>query len=389
MKPRVYFDAAATSRQKPPSVLAAVHECLAEIGCSPGRGGYECALDAGRLVLETRLAVAGLFNVPAPEQVVFTHNITYALNMAIKGLLRPGDHVVTTAMEHNAVVRPLCGLAQRAQVSTTFVPCDRQGRLDPADVAAAIRPNTRLLVATHASNVTGTIMPLAELGRVARESGAFFAADTAQTAGVCDLDFQALGLDVLAFTGHKGLLGLPGTGGFAVSRRAAEAMVPLIEGGTGSLSDRELQPDFLPDRFESGTMNTPGLAGLRAGIAFLQQEGLARVRRHEQELTARLLEGLTQLPGVTVHGPGDTRQQTATVSITVDGWDLGELAFVLDDRFGIMTRSGLHCAPLAHQTIGTYPAGTLRLSLGYFNTVGEVEYVVESLGRLCLSPGCQ
>lgn len=378
---KVYLDNAATTCRKPREVIEAITSFMTEIGCSPGRGGYECSLSAGRLVLETRLALAKLFQVPSPQQIVFTHNITYALNYAIKGLLKQGDHVITTSMEHNAVVRPLKGLEKRGIIEVDFVRCDKQGRLDPADVERYVRPNTRMLVCTHASNVTGTLMPVDELGRIARKHDLLYVIDTAQTAGVYALDFTELGCDVLAFTGHKGLMGPPGTGGFAVSQRAAREMVPLIEGGTGSISDREYQPDFLPDKFESGTMNTPGLAGLKAAVEYIQQVGLSTIREHEQQLTQRFLKGLAEMPEVTVYGPADTRLQVATVSITVADVDMGELSFNLDDRYGIMTRSGLHCAPLAHRTIGTFPEGTLRFSFGYFNTLDEIDYALNCLKK--------
>lgn len=382
MKGEVYLDNAATSRPKPDGVLKAINDYYTKIGCSPGRGGYECSLKAGRIVLETRLALANLFNVPSPEQIIFTHNVTYSLNYALKGLLTEGDHVITTSMEHNSVVRPLRGLEKACIIEVDFISCDKQGILDPADVEKAIKKNTKMLVITHASNVTGTLMPISELGQIAAAHNLFYVIDTAQTAGVYNLDFQTLNADVLAFTGHKGLMGPPGTGGFAISRRAAKVMQPLVEGGTGSISDREYQPDFLPDKFESGTMNTPGLAGLKAGIDFIRLEGLDKIRKHELKLCTRFLEGLKEIAGVRVHGPGDASLQTSTVSISAEGYDMGELSFSLDDRYGIMTRSGLHCSPLAHKTIGTYPEGTLRFSIGYFNTEDDIDYALASLQEL-------
>jgi len=380
----VYLDNAATSRQKPDSVIEAMDNYFKNIGCSPGRGGYECSLKAGRIVLETRLAVAELFNIPTPEQVIFTHNVTHSLNYAIKGLLRKGDHVVTTSMEHNSVVRPLRSLEKRGIIRVDYISCDALGMLNPEDVRRAIRDDTRMIVITHASNVTGTLMPVRQVAQIARKHNLFFVLDTAQTAGVYDINFQELNLDVLAFTGHKSLMGPPGTGGFAISERAAREMNPLIEGGTGSVSDMEYQPDFLPDRFESGTVNTPGLAGLKAGIDFIKDVGLKKIREHELRLTERLISGLEQVKGVRIHGPKDVNLQTSTVSITVEGFDMGELSFVLDDEYGIMTRSGLHCAPLAHKTIGTFPEGTLRFSIGYFNTEEEIDYTLECLERVVI-----
>ncbi|MCK8825332.1 aminotransferase class V-fold PLP-dependent enzyme [Fuchsiella alkaliacetigena] len=378
----VYLDNAATSRDKPESVLKAINDYYQEIGCSPGRGGYECSLAAGRLVLETRLSIAELFEVATPEQVVFTHNVTHALNYALKGFLESGDHVITTSMEHNAVVRPLQDLAKAGLIEVDYIAADSQGMISPEQVAEAIQENTKLLVTTHASNVAGTLLPIAELANLAKQEGLLYILDTAQTAGVYDLNFSDLDLDVLAFTGHKGLLGPTGTGGFVISKEAAKLMDTLIEGGTGSISDREYQPDFLPDKFESGTLNTMGLAGLKAGVDFIKKEGLKTIREHELDLTKRLIEGFKSLAGVSIQGPGSIEEQTSTVSITVEGVDLGELSFILDDEYEIMTRSGLHCAPLAHKTIGTFPEGTLRFSIGYFNTPAEIDYTLASLEQI-------
>ncbi len=379
---QVYLDNAATSRPKPAAVQQAIISYLEDCGCSPGRGGYEGALQAGRILLETRDLAARLFNAPSPEQVIFTHNITHALNYGIKGLLKPGDHVITSSMEHNAVIRPLSQLVKYQQVQVSYVNCDTQGQLDPGAIEQEIKANTKMLIITHASNVTGTIMPIHELSTIARAHNLYLVLDTAQTAGVYELDFATLQPDILAFTGHKSLLGPTGTGGFVISERAVSAMEPLITGGTGSMSDKEYQPDFLPDKFEGGTPNTMGLAGLMAGISFILDVTPQAIRAHNKELTKHLRDGLTQIQDITVVGPTNMDYQTSTLSITVDKWDLGELSFLLDEHWGIMTRSGLHCAPLAHRTIGTYPQGTLRLSLGYFNTAAEVEYTLTALEQL-------
>ncbi|MGM0471260.1 MAG: aminotransferase class V-fold PLP-dependent enzyme [Bacillota bacterium] len=382
MQQEVYLDNAATTRDKPDSVIEAINNYFTDIGCSPGRGGYESSLQAGRVILNTRLAFTELFNVEQPEQIIFTHNVTYALNYALKGLLEEGDHVVTTSIEHNAVVRPLKRMEEEGMITVDYVASDQAGRIDAADIAAALQDNTKLVVLTHASNVVGTLTPVAEIGELAAQEDFYFILDTAQTAGVYELDFAELNLDVLAFTGHKGLLGPTGTGGLAISKQAAAEMEPLIEGGTGSISDKEYQPDFLPDKFESGTMNTVGLAGLQAGVNFIQQEGIDQIRKHELDLTAQLLAGLEKLEKVTVYGPGNVAEQTSTVSISVADKDLGELSFILDEQYGIMTRSGLHCAPLTHKSIGTFPEGTLRFSIGYFNTAEEIDYTLNSLEDL-------
>ncbi|MCK8826776.1 aminotransferase class V-fold PLP-dependent enzyme [Natroniella acetigena] len=375
----VYLDNAATTRYKPGSVVKAMKDYFRDIGCSPGRGGYEFSLDAGRILLEARLNLAQFFNVPTPEQIVFTHNITCSLNYAIKGLLQEGDHVITTTLEHNSVIRPLKSLESEGIIDVSYINADKRGLIQIEDINDEIKDNTKMIIITHASNVIGALLPIKEIAKIADLYNLFFVLDTAQTAGVYELNFSELSLDILAFTGHKGLMGPPGTGGFAISQRAAKQMKPLIEGGTGSISDKEYQPDFLPDKFESGTPNTPGIAGLNAGVEFIKQEGLGKIRSHKLKLTNKLLRGLKEIKKVNIHGSKDIKLQTATVSITVTDCDLGELSFTLDDKYNIMTRSGLHCAPLTHKTIGTFPEGTLRFSIGYFNTEEEIDYTLQCL----------
>ena len=322
---------------------------LSQIGTSPGRGGYNLSLEAGRIVLETREIVRSLFNAPAAEQVIFTPNVTYALNIALQGLLETGDHVITTSMEHNSVIRPLRALEQSRDLEITIVPCNRQGCLDPAAVKKALRPNTKLLVFTHASNVSGTVLPLADLAAIAQEAGILTVVDSAQTAGVLPLDFQRHKLDVLAFTGHKSLYGPPGTGGLIVRQQVAAKMKPLIFGGTGSKSDHEYQPEFLPDKFEAGTTNTVGLAGLQAGIKFITDIGLEQIAAHEKYLTRLFIAGLAELPQIKLHGPAADGNRISTVSITIPGQDAGTLAYRLDVEYGIMVRSAC-IVPLAHKT---------------------------------------
>ena len=375
----VYLDNAATSRYKPESVIKAMNYYFNEIGCSPGRGGYECSLQASRIILDTRIILAELFNVKKPEQIIFSHNVTYALNTAIKGLVKKGDHVISTTMDHNSVLRPLKSLEEQGIIEVDFVQADRQGLINPEDVEKSIKNNTRMIVLTHASNVTGTLLPVAEIGKIARDNNLYYILDTAQSAGVYDIDFTSFNLDVLCFTGHKCLMGPPGTGGFAVIEETAKEMNPLIEGGTGSISDKEYQPDFLPDKFESGTINTVGLAGLKAGIEYINNIGRVNIKNMVDTLTARFLTGLEKINRINIHGPGDINLQASTVSITIDGFDLGELSYLLADKYKIMTRSGLHCAPLAHKSIGTFPEGTIRFSIGYFNTSEEIDYVLNCL----------
>ncbi|MGI6603597.1 MAG: aminotransferase class V-fold PLP-dependent enzyme [bacterium] len=377
----IYLDNAATSNPKPDTVWQAMESYMRTLGTSPGRGGYASSLASGRLVFSTRSRVCSLFNVPTEKQVVFMPNVTYALNTAFKGLLVPGDHVITSSMEHNSVIRPLRFLEAEGDIEVSIVPCNSKGELDPEDVRKALRPDTKMIVLTAASNVTGTLMPIHAVGRIAREAGVYYVLDTAQAAGYLDLNFGDLATDVLAFTGHKSLYGPPGTGGFVLSERAAAQMVPLVQGGTGSRSDREEQPEDLPDKFEAGTLNTVGIAGLGAGVEFVLEQGLARIRVHESNLTRLFIAGLREISGLRFYGPDEDRERVPTVSVTLPGLDLGEVAYRLDAEYGIMVRSGLHCSPLAHRTIGTFPEGTLRFSFGYFNTEVDVHAALQALER--------
>ncbi|HIE38637.1 MAG TPA: aminotransferase class V-fold PLP-dependent enzyme [Anaerolineae bacterium] len=385
----IYFDNAATSWPKPPEVVEAMVRFLDEVGANPGRAGHRMAVEAGRVVYEAREAVAELFNAPDPLRVVFGPNATEALNLALRGLLRPGDHVVTSSMEHNSMMRPLRAL-ERQGVEVTVVHCSPEGFLDPTDVEAAIRPNTVMIALNHGSNVVGTLLPVAEVGRMLRQwpAGAQHAVplllvDAAQTAGAVPMDMQADGIDLLAFTGHKSLYGPMGTGGLIIGEQVGLARLePLKRGGTGSRSEREEQPTFLPDMYESGTPNGPGLAGLTAGIRWVLEQGVEAIRVREMALTQRLIDGLRGIPGVTVYGGLDARRQTATVSFNIAGMEPSEVGLRLDEGYGMMCRVGLHCAPAAHRTISTFPVGTVRFSLGALNTAEDVDGAVEAVARL-------
>jgi len=379
----VYLDNAATSWPKPPSTIDAIVEFNRSIGANPGRSGHSRSVDAGRTLIDAREAAAKLFGAPNALGVVFTKNVTEALNIVILGLLKDGGHAVTTSMEHNSVMRPLnAARARGADFSTA--PCSETGELDPGDIASLIRPDTRLIVMTHASNVTGTIMPLAEVASIARERGIPLCIDAAQTAGVIPIGMEAMDIGLLAFTGHKSLYGPQGTGGLVLGEGYGRMIEPLMYGGTGSRSEFEVQPDFLPDKFESGTPNTIGIAGLGAGIDFIERTGMDAIRAHEKDLTARLLDGLGSIDGVRIFGPCDPKRQTAVVSFILEGMSPSELALALDQDYGIMARSGLHCAPSAHRTIGTFPEGTIRLSPGYFTTREDIEYTVEAVAALAV-----
>jgi cysteine desulfurase family protein len=378
----IYFDNAATSWPKPPGVAEAMVHFLNEVGANPGRAAHRRAVESGRIVYGAREAVAELFNAPDPLRVVFGPNVTEALNLALRGLLRPGDHVITSSVEHNSVMRPLRAL-ERVGVELTVVRCSAEGVLDPAGVETAIRPNTTMIALNHASNVMGTLLPVAEVGHIARERDVLLLVDAAQTGGAYPVDIQADLIDLLAFTGHKSLYGPMGTGGLVVGERVpVETLEPLKRGGTGSRSEHEEQPDFLPDMCESGTRNAVGLAGLAAGIRWIQERGVATLRAHEEALAQQLIDGLRDIPGVTVYGGQDARLQTATVSFNIDNMSPSEAGLRLDEEYGIMCRVGLHCAPAAHRTLGTFPTGTVRFGLGAMNSVAEVDAAVEAVARL-------
>lgn len=380
----IYLDNAATSWPKPAGVSQAMARFLEISGGNPGRSGHRLSLAAGRVLYDVREALAEFFGLDNPLRLVFTANVTEALNLGLQGLLRPGDHVVTSSMEHNAVMRPLRALEQ-AGVQITVVPCDRDGQLAPPDIEAALRSNTRLVVLTHASNVCGAILPVAEVGEIARRAGALLMVDAAQTAGILPLNMKTMQIDLLAFTGHKGLLGPTGTGGLLVGERVdVDRFSPLVRGGTGSRSEFEVQPEFLPDKFESGTPNTVGLAGLAAALGYIRQVGIQAIRQHEMELTRCLIEGLHEIPGVRLYGPQNQARQTAVVSFTLDGCTVSEVGFRLDEEYGVLCRPGLHCAPSAHRTLGTFPEGTVRFAPGWHTTREQVGLALHAIRSLAL-----
>lgn len=378
---RIYLDNAATSYPKAPGVSEAVKYCLDEVSGSINRSGSAGFSTAQEVVWETREQIAALFNFPQAENVIFTLNVTQSLNFLLKGLLKPGDHVLVSSLEHNAVMRPLLQLEQQG-VEHSRVWGNKEGRVQTAQFEEQIKPNTKMVVVTHASNVCGSVLPVEEVGALCEQKGLIFIVDAAQTAGVLELDFQKIKADAIAFTGHKGLLGPQGIGGFVLTDELAQQMEPLISGGTGSFSEHEQVPPYLPDKFEAGTMNLPALYGLHASLRYLATTGLEAIRAKELALTQILLDGFADLDGAVLVGPRSLDERVAVVSVDFPGRDNGEMAFRLDKEYGIQTRPGLHCAPTAHKTLGTFPQGSVRFSPGHFNTEQEMHAVIAAVRRI-------
>lgn len=378
-----YLDNASTTFPKPEAVARAVYTYMTEMGCNINRGCYDSAYSVEEQVLETRQLLCELFHGPDCRNVIFTKNVTESLNVILKGFLKPGDHVLVSAMEHNAVMRPLVQLADSG-VSFSRIPCTAEGELMVSEMEPLLQENTKAVILTHASNVCGTVMPLAQVGQFCRDHHLRFIVDCAQTAGVLPIDLEAMQIDALAFTGHKGLLGPQGTGGFLL--REDFGITPLLSGGTGSISHTELVPEFLPDRFEPGTLNLPGILGLRAGLLWLRETGIDRVRAHELELTEAFLRGLLPLEKaglLRIVGKKTTENRTGVVSIQTLTRDIADVAWALDEQYGIQTRVGLHCAPSAHKTLGTYPTGTIRFSFGWWNTREDAAAACAALEEIC------
>ena len=375
----VYLDNAATSWPKPPEVIAAMQAYLENGGGSPGRAAHGKSLASARMVYETRDALSSLFNATSPDRVIFTKNATEAINLLLFGFLNPGDHVIVSSMEHNAVMRPLRQLESRG-VSLSVAACDFCGGLDPLTIKTALTPRTRLVLLVHASNVTGTLLPIAEVANIAREAGIRFAVDAAQTAGVHPIDVQSGGIDFLTFTGHKSLGGPQGTGGLVIGPDVD--LRPLMFGGTGSASESENQPAFLPDKLESGTLNAIGIAGLGASLAALTEFGVENVLAHERKLMKLFRDGLKELSDIEVYGPENTAESVGVLSLNVASRPCEEVGMELERDFDILTRTGLHCAPAAHRTIGTFGRGTVRFSVSRFNTESDIHAALEALSKI-------
>jgi cysteine desulfurase family protein len=383
---RRYLDNAATSWPKPEEVYQAVDDCQRQLGVSVGRATTRRGQEMQAIVDRARRGIATLLNAESPRTIVFAFNGTDALNLAIHGWLAPGDHVITSAAEHNSILRPLRAAQDRLPIAIDYAPVDGAGRIDPDAIRSLIRPRTRLIALTHASNVTGAIQPVEAVARIAQDAEIPFLIDAAQSAGHVPIDLKTLPADFVAFSGHKGLLGPLGTGALYIRSGRERELRPIREGGTGSVSEREAMPEELPDRFEAGNHNAPGLAGLAAGVEWILKRSVAALREHEIALTTRLLERLEDIRGVTVYGPGAGDERVGVVSILCAGFDPQSLAAVLDDSFGIETRAGLHCAPRLHRALGTLSEGGLtRLSVGPFTTAEEIDATTEALATICES----
>ena len=373
---KVYLDNGSTSFPKPKIVSDSIYNYLTNVGGNPGRSNHSNALEANRSLYMARERICNFFNYDKPENVIFTNNITSSLNILLNGVIKSGDHIITSSMEHNSVIRPLYNLKNTLNIDLDIVEANKIGIVDVNDIKNLIKSNTKLIVMTHASNVVGSIQPIKEIGDLCKKLGIFFILDSAQSAGVLDINFKDLSLSALAFTGHKSLLGPQGIGGFIIDDELNKICNPLILGGTGSLSHSLAQPEFLPDKFESGTLNIPGIIGLYEAIKFIESEGLNTIYEHNSYLRSYLIAGILNIPNYTISGALDRKSATSCVSITHSKLDVSELSYILESDFNISNRSGLHCAPLAHKTIGTYPNGTVRLSLGYFNTLQEIKYII-------------
>ena len=395
---RLYLDNAATSFPKPPSVLQAMTRYATELGASAGRGAYSEAIETGELIKACRVALNELFLGQNPDHFIFTLNCSHALNLAIKGLIlhardtgHPKPHCISTHIDHNSILRPLNALADRNWVEQTRIAIDPStGLIDPDDVRKAIRPETTLIALTHASNVTGTLQPLREIGAIAREHEIPLVVDAAQSAGHVPIDVQADHIDLLAAPGHKGLLGPLGTGFLYIRPGIEKILATSIEGGTGSVSENDRQPDFMPDKFEPGSHNAIGIAGLLEGVRWIQDRGIEKIAAHETDLIRAFLDGISDVEGLTYFGPRGIRNRVGVFSVRIEGLDPHELSSILESNFGILSRPGLHCAPLAHQALGTTAqGGTTRLSFGPFLSVQDVHYAADALAEIASQVNCK
>lgn len=375
----IYLDNASTSFPKPKEVLNSINDFMINLGGNSGRGSSSSSLKSSHVTYNCREAIAQFFNYDKSENVIFTNNITSSLNILLDSIVQEGWHVITSTMEHNSVLRPLFKLKEERNIELTVVQADKNGFVTAADIDGAIKNNTKLVILSQASNVIGNIQPLKEIGELCRKKSIYFIIDTAQSAGSMTVDFKNLNCNALAFTGHKGLLGPQGIGGFIIDDDLNEIAKPVFVGGTGSMSYSLVQPDFLPDKFESGTLNTPGIAGLYSAINYINKETINAIHTKEMYLSRILLDNLNNMDYVTLYGPDTTANRVSTFSINLNNMNSNEFSYYLDSKYNIITRTGLHCAPLAHKTIGTENIGTVRISIGYFNTVEDIKSLTDAI----------
>lgn len=378
---KTYLDNGSTSFPKAPGVGKAMNYFIEEIGCNIGRGGYETAYDLAEKIYDTRSQLCRLFHFSDERHVIFTPSVTYSLNFLIKGLLKEKDHVIISGIEHNAVARP-CEALKSKGVEVSIAPCDREGRLDFEAFQKLFNERTKLVVMSHASNVSGTVLDAETAGKICKQKGVYFALDAAQSAGVIDIDFEKFSLSALCITGHKGLLGPQGIGALLLTPKIAAEMELLICGGTGSASHLITMPEFMPDKFEAGTLNLPGIIGLNAALRYIEERTPAEIRKHELELAAQFIDGLQSDTNIRIVGIRGKENRVGTVSLDFLEEDNADIAYRLDAEYGIMTRCGLHCAPFAHQTFGTFPQGTVRFAFGYQNTREDVNYALKAIHEM-------
>lgn len=381
---KTYLDNGSTSFPKPKEVIDAITSYMLSIGGNVNRGSYKNSFDAENMVYETRELLCKFFNFSKPENVIFTSNITESLNIIIKGLFNSGDHVIVSSMEHNAVLRPLNSVSKLG-VEFSIVPCSVIGKLDISSLSTYIKPNTKAIIMSHSSNVCGTIQPFKAIGDFCKKNNIYFIADTAQTAGIIPIDMNEMNIDILCFTGHKSLLGPQGIGGFIIREELSKITRPLIEGGTGSFSEYEFQPPYMPDKFESGTLNIPGIYGLNAGIKYINSIGINKIKKHEEVLTEKFISEILKVKEAKIIGLLSSNDRTSVVSLDFPSYDNAEISYLLDKNYGISVRCGLHCSPLAHKTLGTFPNGTIRFSFGIFNTLEDVTYAIDSIKKVIRS----
>ena len=376
----IYLDNAATSYPKPDIVYEEMNRCHKEYCANPGRGGHNMSISSGKAVLAARETVCRFFNMDDPMRLCFTKNATEGLNIAIKGYLKEGDHVITTTMEHNSVIRPLKTLERDNSIELSIVDANEMGEIDAGDIKKNIKKNTRLVVCTLSSNVNGTILPIKDIGMIAKEYGIAFLLDASQGAGTIKIDLREMNIGMMAFPGHKGLLGPQGTGGLYVSDNIK--INPIYQGGTGSNSENVYQPEMMPDKFESGTLNTPGIVGLDFGIKFIEGKGIENLSIHKSRLVNRFIIGINELKGVELYSINSKDKNSGIIALNLKEFDANEVSYILDREFSIATRAGLHCAPLAHKALGTLRKGVVRFSVGCFNTINEIDTTIDALKNI-------